>query len=321
MNSVCRLPLAALLCLLPAIVTLHAEEAATPGAVEAGETSSTRAEVVPPVVTPPAPALPPATIRPVAPAVAAPVLSESIRTVLENPEFSWRLPRVIEKKKSSFIGNLFDGLWKWTKAQLRPLWHWMKPYWEKFKKAVKAWLEKLQHREEMGETSVGDWRSWTRWALYGLAAVTISAFFYILYRLWKQPRRTPIQAQPLAVTAVPDLEDEAVSAADLPVDEWMNLARQLIEEGKWRHASRAVYLATLATLESHHLIRTNRAKSNGDYLREASRRAASRREVVELLGSNIRLFERGWYGTHEVTPACVETLTQNCSQIRRTLET
>lgn len=271
-----------------------------------------------PVPTPPAP--PAVVLRPVTEAVPERDLSTSIAEVLKKPEFAWRLPRVIEKdKEQGIVSGFLRSAWKWFKSHLRPVKNWLHPYWEKFTHWLKEWMDKQSQAKDEEDSPV-DWIMVTRRVLVLAAAVSLLAFLYVVWKRWNRSRRPVEAAQSIPVVAVPNLEDESVVAADLPADEWMDLARQLMNDGKARLASRAVYLGTLALLERHQIIRSTKSKSNGDYYREAERRSSGRTEITSLLGQNIRLFERGWYGTHEVTADHVETLTINRERLKGCLE-
>jgi hypothetical protein len=78
-----------------------------------------------------------------------------------------------------------------------------------------------------------------------------------------------------------------------------------------RLAVRAVFLATLAALGERRLIDIARSKSNRDYAVELRLRTAARREVPEVFGRSVNVFERAWYGLHEVAPEWVQELLEN----------
>ena len=83
--------------------------------------------------------------------------------------------------------------------------------------------------------------------------------------------------------AVPDLNEESVTADQLPEDGWLQLARELMERGELRLALRASYLAGLAHLGHRELIHLARHKSNRDYDRELHRRARAQRRAARRL--------------------------------------
>jgi hypothetical protein len=95
------------------------------------------------------------------------------------------------------------------------------------------------------------------------------------------------------------LDDENVSAADLPEDGWIKLAGDCAARGEYRFALRALFLANLSYLGRRELVTLAPFKSNRDYYRELRRRA--RNEAVPAqFSQNVLAFERGWYGSHAV---------------------
>jgi hypothetical protein len=96
----------------------------------------------------------------------------------------------------------------------------------------------------------------------------------------------------------------------------MRLARENIAAGELRLAARALFLATLATLGEQRLIEIARSKSNRDYRNELGLRARGRGGLQDAFGENVGIFERVWYGLHEVGVEVVETLTNNYHRIK-----
>ena len=103
---------------------------------------------------------------------------------------------------------------------------------------------------------------------------------------------------------------------ELPEDGWVKLARELLEKGEFRLALRAFYLANLAHLAGRNLIRIARFKSNHDYERELQRRAHVLPEVLKTFSQNVSVFDRIWYGLHEVNQEIVIRFAKNVENIR-----
>lgn len=229
-------------------------------------------------------------------------LSESIEDVLNRREYTWRLPRENEAETEKgflarFIEESFDSMSK------------------TFKK-VKNWWKKMFARKAVSEGEIGEGGfSWTsRGMLYVAIAASIAL---IAFYLWKQRRNLGVKmvaAQPMA--AVPDLRAEDVFADQLPEDGWMKLARELMEQGEFRLALRASYLAGLAHLGQRQFITIARHKSNHDYESELRRRARSREELLSAFDANLDAFERAWYGLHEVTRDTLGSFNANLDRIR-----
>jgi len=85
----------------------------------------------------------------------------------------------------------------------------------------------------------------------------------------------------------------------------MKLGRELLARGDFRLALRAFYLASLAHLAAKNLVTLAKFKSNLDYERELRRRGHSLPELPPLFSENVSVFDRAWYGMHEVTEEMV----------------
>jgi hypothetical protein len=102
----------------------------------------------------------------------------------------------------------------------------------------------------------------------------------------------------------------------LPESEWLALAADLIARGEVRLALRAYYLACLSALAGHGVVSIARYKTNRDYVRELQRRAHSWPEIIGAFASSATLFDRSWYGCHEVTDSTIEDIKGHLQQIR-----
>ena len=95
----------------------------------------------------------------------------------------------------------------------------------------------------------------------------------------------------------------------------MKLARQQLEEGNYRLAMRAYFLASFAHLGDRELIRVARFKSNRDYRRELALKGARFPDLQEAFGENVRLFEYVWYGMHDMRDESVSSFMRNYETI------
>jgi hypothetical protein len=151
--------------------------------------------------------------------------------------------------------------------------------------------------------------------LWALLIIAVGALVVTLvrFRLGKRGEKVP-DAQ--AAVPVPDLNSEDVSAADLPEDGWVTMARQYLDRGEYRLALRAMYLAMLATLGESNLLTIARFKSNRDYVIELTRRAHWVPQAIQAFGDNVKSFEEAWYGRHEVGRERIEKFQANQESIR-----
>ena len=116
--------------------------------------------------------------------------------------------------------------------------------------------------------------------------------------------------------ARPDLNDENLTAAQLPEGEWLELARELLGKGDLRLALRAFYLATLAHLAAREIVSIARFKSNYDYQAEVNRRARGSPELRAAFAANVSSFDQAWYGLYDVTAEALAQFQSNFERIR-----
>ena len=119
-----------------------------------------------------------------------------------------------------------------------------------------------------------------------------------------------------AISTAPNLEDDDVAPDQLPEDGWLTMARDLLARGEMRLALRAFYLASLAHLAQRNLISIARFKSNRDYERELGRRAHAIPVVMNTFSENVSIFDRIWYGMHEVNSALLDDFQRNVEKIK-----
>jgi len=241
-------------------------------------------------------------------------LNDSLDRVLQRREYTWRLPRQAAAQadeNKGWLATFFEEAWNKLARTVRKALKWIEDAFE--------WLRKFFQRNPLddgSEASSGkvDWPTAARWTLIALVAVLLGILGVLLLR-WRKARGAGIvTARPVA--AVPDLNEEGVTADQLPEDGWLRLAQELVARGDLRLALRASYLAGLAHLGHRELIRIARHKSNYDYERELRRRARGNDSLLDAFDENLTSFERSWYGEHEVTPGTIGSFSENLERIR-----
>jgi hypothetical protein len=191
--------------------------------------------------------------------------------------------------------------------------------WKKTGRWVNKWLKKIADwlfpDKEFTPNTGGGFLSWFSNVRVITIALLIVAAGILVTMLLRRRRPGPmIEAEPIPST--PDLNEEHVSADQLPEEGWLAMARELMEGGHLRLAMRASYLAGLAHLGHRELIRLAKYKSNHDYDRELQRRARAYPELLTAFERNLSAFERAWYGEHEVTTETLGAFSQNLERIR-----
>lgn len=240
-------------------------------------------------------------------------LNDSVERVLERREYAWRLPRteaVEDTSKQGWFANFLDEAWQAFMRSYRAVRQWMGK--------IDDWLRRLlEGKHKVHEPHDGgsiNWAGTARFTLYALLAALV-VVIGLLFLRWRRERLIePAIASPDA--AVPDLNEEDVTADQLPEDGWRRLAGELIDRGELRLAIRAFYLAGLAHLGERGLIRIARYKSNRDYDRELRRRARGNAELLSGFDANLLTFEESWYGDHPVTRDTLGRFSENLERIR-----
>jgi hypothetical protein len=151
--------------------------------------------------------------------------------------------------------------------------------------------------------------------LIGLLVLLAGAlFFFVIRTLLIRKHRLGIPTAE-SDAPIPDLNDEQVTAADLPQDRWISLAKEFMEKGSLREALRAIYLGTLAGLAEQGILSIAKHKSNRDYRVELRRRAHGNLELHSLFEANVDLFDRAWYGRFQLTIDDLKGFSRNHERI------
>jgi hypothetical protein len=254
--------------------------------------------------TPPPSAAPAAASVPTDPAAAN--LDRAIQKTLQKDEFAWRLPRVeTASEDDSFFAKTLRSALKFLKKLVRAPFKLIGKFFK--------WLFASGRDHDTGNSAFAaiaalPWRGIL--LLFAAIVLAILGYFLVRHLRNRQPARALDTLRTAPVRTV-DLESENVQADELPEESWLALAQQLIERGELRLALRAFYLATLSALARQQLIRLGPGKSNRDYVQEVTRRLRGEAPLVPFFRESIRLFEASWYGTHDVTPAAIETMREN----------
>jgi hypothetical protein len=262
-------------------------------------TGGLRAAEGPPAGTPPQPAQP-ASISP-------PALDKAIDEVIHKSKYTWRMPRekVVEKDAGeNAVTRFFQKAGNWIRDAL----NW-----------IAERLDKWFGRRSPGESSRKSgwgWVSALQLFCVALLAVVVSALAIMLIRMWQRRQRQPAPLAAESIARAPDLADENVGADQLPEDGWIKMGRELLASGEFRLALRAFYFASLAHLATRNLLSIAKFKSNRDYESELGRRGHSLPDLRSKFGENVMVFDRSWYGLHDVDKEMVEHFLSNVERIK-----
>ena len=238
-------------------------------------------------------------------------LDASIGRVLERREYTWRLPREKSAQpEKSWLSSVMEDFFKSISRSVEDVW---KKAWE-IQEKLQRWFRGDKESNEDGMAGGWNLASAAGPLLYTVLALSLVGILVWVIRRGKKVK--PVIAKAQALVPTPDLHSENLLADHLPEDEWIKLARELMNMGELRLALRASYLAGLAHLGSRDLITIKRHKSNRDYDRELSRRARPQEALLAAFHENMEVFECAWYGLHEVTLEILGRFQQNLERIR-----
>lgn len=264
-----------------------------------------------------APPDPPAGGAPLRPAD----VEQAVRRVLQEPRYSWRLPRTRPPEDPSrlgkrglvrrFLDHLREWLRRaavWCRAVAHDAWQWLRR------------LLRLRQPDLGPARSRGSgWQAAVPYVVAGATVVVIAGLALLAWRAWPQ-RRAAVAARAELLTAGPGPAEEDLAADRRPPDGWLDVARQLVDRGELRLGLRAAYLASLALLAERRLLTLARHKSNLDYRRELARRAAWCPDVIPHFAANVAVFDRVWYGEHPVTREQIDAAMADVERLRTASE-
>jgi hypothetical protein len=242
-----------------------------------------------------------------APAVSSAELNRRIDEVIHSSRYAWRLPRdpvAQEQAKDGMIARFFYAAGRMLRSVLRTVVSW-----------IDQFFQGLFGRSNSRGPAGFSWSS-SSLLLYGLLAAVLLALGVLIFRTLRGKQSTLVVAEAAPIRPAPDVNDENVSADQLPEDGWIMMARDLLARGEFRLAMRAFYLASLAHLGQCNLISIARFKSNRDYENELRRRSHAFPELLPVFGANILALERIWYGRHDVNDEVVQEFASNVDKIR-----
>jgi len=238
-------------------------------------------------------------------------LDHALQQVVQKRKYAWRLPRAISQDSDTgqqgILDRFLDRIAKMVQQTLRDFGNWLG-----------KWLRKLfsNQRALQADNSGYGWILTQEVLLYGLVLAALIGLAWLVYHIVRQHQRKqqPLPSAPIQLT--PDLTDEHVAAEHLPEDGWTSLGRELLARGELRLALRAFYFASLAHLAQRNLVSLAKFKSNHDYECELSRRAHSFPDLLTCFGQNVVVFDRVWYGLHELTSESLNQFIANLERIK-----
>ncbi len=234
-------------------------------------------------------------------------LDRSIVETIARPEFSWRMPRENAEETKDKSPNALDRF-------LRRTGHTIAKWWRE----MCRWLERLMPKQTINQPVSNAGGGIVSREILEICLVVLCAVLVVFLgmKVRDRIRQSRSLPRPSVSPRQVDLAEESVTADQLPEDEWLRLAREMMSKGEWRLALRALFLAGLAHLSHRGVIVLARHKSNRDYQLELRRRAPAESALQTAFSQNLRVVERTWYGRHEVNSEIVESFQDNLGTIR-----
>jgi hypothetical protein len=250
------------------------------------------------------------------PSIEVQELNESVDRVMQQREFTWRMPREFNEsdEEKGFFGKFMDSVFNWVESVMKSVGESVEDFFE--------WLgDRFTHSSKRSSRSNGLDPSFFKGLSIMLLVVLLAILVIFIVKAILARRAPPPKLEEAKVATIKvDLDDENVMATLLEEDEWIAMARELAVNGELRKATRAWFLAGLAFLSRNGLLSILHSKSNLDYRRELVRRARRCPGVVPVFGENIALFERAWYGLHPASAEDLGLLEHNMERMRHGID-
>jgi hypothetical protein len=238
-------------------------------------------------------------------------LDDAIEQTLQQRRFAWRLPREKASEDPSeqgWLGRSIQWIVDGVKAIGSVVGRWFRALWD--------WFDQMLPKPKPVDGNAGSSvRAVIQVILYALGTILCALLVIALFRRRRRSRPVVSPAAEKDSLAAVDLNDESISAADLPTDRWLAMARTLLDQQEYTAALRALYLSILASLGESRRLVIARYKSNQEYYRELARRAHAEPEVQRIFGRCMTVFEGAWYGAHPVSPQQIDQFLKDQQEI------
>ncbi|SHJ23611.1 hypothetical protein SAMN02745216_01270 [Desulfatibacillum alkenivorans DSM 16219] len=231
-----------------------------------------------------------------------PQLEKSIHDVMEQPVFSWRLPKELApepEQEQGFLAKAAKWVLEKLKIAMESIVDGVRAFWK--------WIENLlpkmdpKPRERKQYDSNIDWLNALKIVLWVLLIIALVGLILWFVKTLRQKNRA-LESHAEEAEPLPELDimDEEITADRLSTNAWLDMARDLMAQGAHLEALRAYYLAALAQLAQADMISIAKYKSNREYNTELHRKARDKKELLELFGGAVKIFEKHWYGLYPV---------------------
>jgi hypothetical protein len=236
-------------------------------------------------------------------------LGQSVKQVMQAPEYVWRLPAAPVAANSTWLGRISDRI-------LTSIRHAVEAAFRGLGRFIRWLIERLMPSPTGGEPGAppGKGLDWTVAALILLVAAAGALFAWQRSRA----RRSTPAPVPQMLEAV-SLDSPDLTPDLLTEDRWMELAESCLAEQNYRLALRAFYLACLSWLGRRQFLSIHAGKTNREYENELNRRVRELPVARALFSGNVARFERAWYGEHTVSAEDAAQFRQSTEELKAEL--
>lgn len=151
-----------------------------------------------------------------------------------------------------------------------------------------------------------------------LGGILLAVLVLAVVLAWRQRASSPATPVPVAESSPLAPNAMGMNLEQLvPADLW-HKAEELARQGRYLEGVRFLYLAVLSALHHARLIRYERTRTNGEYLRQL-RTADRDGDVVAPFIQLTRLFDQKWYGERDCRANDYDTCQGLATELRQAL--
>ena len=239
-----------------------------------------------------------------------PELQRAIEQAAQAPEYGWRTPpQVTNRNQPSWFVAATDRIVSATRAFVRFLA-------DRIERMLR-WIFGGPHAPDLrgGKPPATSLPA----GVWGLIVLVLAAAGVAIAHA-RFSRRRKVVAVNAAMPVATSADAETMDPLRFPEQVWIELAERALAEKDWRLAVRAFYLASLGWLGRREFLLIHSGKTNREYEVELRRRTRAVPQVHDLFSSNVAVFERAWYGRHQIGNEEVQRFRDHMLSMQRHLE-
>ena len=232
-------------------------------------------------------------------------LDHSIQQTIASPEYSWHVRPAEVKGSDPWFVRFTDSIAKSLRGVTQAIGRGISRF--------TAWLRSQFETPppgRQGPPASGE----IRLALYVASLLVLLGAGYLVWlgrSAFTRRDALPTQAPTINLAA------EELIANQLPEEHWYLLAEECLKNGRFRLGLRALHLASLAWLGREQWIAIHPGKTDHEYESELARRGRAFPGACRQFSSNIGVFERVWYGDHQVSLEICQTFRNRTEEMKR----